>query len=126
MAVGILLCTRSVLWTLDAATVWAWALAGAGVLLALVGYVRGFHRVAGRNMDRILAFAPHAPFYAFTGLRGYAMIGVMMATGIVLRNSSLPKLVLVLPYMAMGGVLLRGSADYFRRFFTHRREEGSH
>ena len=114
--VGLLLCGRSVQWSIAAHTPWVLVLDLLGMILAFVGYTKGFHKVARRNIERVLALEARAPFYAFTGLRGYAMITLMIATGIVLRNSPLDKLYLVLPYMTMGGVLIRGSADYIRRF----------
>jgi hypothetical protein len=122
-AVGLLLCGRAVQWSIDARTGWLVLLDSLGVILALVAYVGGFHKVVRRNIERVLALEARAPVYAFTGLRGYTMISLMVATGIVLRNSPLDKLYLVLPYMTMGGVLIRGSLDYVRRFLELSRIE---
>jgi hypothetical protein len=56
--------------------------------------------------------------FAFTAWRGYIIMGGMVVLGLTLRNSSIPKIYLSVPYGAMGGMLLIGSTRFFRRFFT--------
>ena len=44
------------------------------------------------------------------------MIALMMTIGITLRNSSIPKYYLTIPYFAMGAILLIGSVQFYRQF----------
>jgi hypothetical protein len=44
------------------------------------------------------------------------MIGLMVTIGVTLRNSSVPKEYLVIPYTFMGGMLLAGSQQFLRQF----------
>ncbi len=114
--VGLLLCGRAVGW-LEALPIYTeLALSSAAVLIAGTGYYFGFSRIVGRNIGRISALSERAPFYAFTAPRGYILIVLMVTTGIVLRSSTLPKVYLTIPYLAMGGVLLLGSVSFYRRF----------
>jgi hypothetical protein len=46
------------------------------------------------------------------------MIAAMIGMGISLRNSSLPKELLIVPYTAMGGALILGGVLYLRSFFV--------
>ena len=59
-----------------------------------------------------------ANIFAFTAVRGYVMIALMMTLGITLRNSSIPKYFLTIPYFAMGGILLIGSVQFYRQFIA--------
>jgi hypothetical protein len=59
-----------------------------------------------------------ANIFAFTAARGYVMIALMMTIGITLRNSSIPKYYLTIPYFAMGGILFIGSVQFYRQFIT--------
>ena len=88
------------------------------VVLAGAAYFFGFSKIVRRNIDRIMGMPARASVLAFTPLRGYLMIGMMMAIGITLRNSSLPKYYLIVPYYAMGGVLLVGSTRFYRAFIA--------
>jgi hypothetical protein len=40
----------------------------------------------------------------------------MVTIGITLRNTSIPKYYLAVPYAVMGGILLIGSFSFYRRF----------
>jgi hypothetical protein len=51
-------------------------------------------------------------------VRGYVMIALMITIGLTLRNSTIPKYYLTLPYDVMGGVLLIGSIRFYRQFFV--------
>ena len=92
---------------------------GAGsVLLAAVAYVFGFSKIVRKNIERIRRLPDRASIFAFAPLRGYLMIVLMMTIGITLRNSSLPKYYLIIPYLGMGGVLLAGSVKFYIQFIT--------
>jgi len=115
---GGILCVRG--------TIWLQLLSPAGeiiigllsVVMAVFGYLYGFSKVVQKNIDRIYQMPERAAIFAFTPLRGYIMIALMITIGITLRNSAIPKYYLTLPYDVMGGVLLIGSIRFYRQFFV--------
>lgn len=114
--VGVLLCGRAIVWLMALSPVVGITLVAAGLLIAGTGYYYGFFKVVKKNMDRIANLPERVCMFAFTAWRGYFMIGLMVTLGITLRNSPLPKVYLVLPYLTMGAVLLIGSFSFYRRF----------
>jgi hypothetical protein len=115
-AVGLLLCTRALVWLATFALSTEFLIEIVGVLLATAGYVYGLSKVVQKNIARISGLPDPACAFAFTGWRGYVMIGVMVTLGITLRNSFIPHYYLSIPYTAMGGMLLIGSLSFYRRF----------
>jgi hypothetical protein len=90
----------------------------ASVIIAVTGYVFGFSKIVRKNIDRIRQMSARANIFAFTAARGYIMIALMMTIGITLRNSSIPKFYLAVPYVAMGGMLFIGSVTFYRQFIA--------
>jgi hypothetical protein len=88
------------------------------LVIAAVGYLYGFSKVVQKNIDRIRQMPERAAIFAFTTMRGYVTIALMITIGITLRNSSIPKYYLTLPYDVMGGILLIGSIRFYRQFFV--------
>lgn len=113
---GGLLCTRAIIWlhTYSLSVEVALALISTG--LAVAGYLFLFVNVVQKNINRIDNLPNRACVFGFTAWTGYVMIGFMMTIGITLRNTSLPRYFLAVPYAAMGTILLIGSARFFRRF----------
>ncbi len=122
---GTMLCLRSWYWMAERTPSTFIAVESGGIVVAVVGFVFGFSRITAKNIARIGSLPERSSLFAFTGLRGYALIALMMSTGILLRNSSLPREYLSVPYTAMGGALLFGSASFLRTFFSTRRAAGS-
>ena len=118
IAVGVLLCMRAIVWLGPFALSTDVALETTSLLLAIVGYVYGFSKIVQRNIARIHALPDLVCAFAFTAWRGYIMIGLMVTLGLTLRNSSIPKYYLSIPYTAMGGMLLIGSQRFFGQFLT--------
>jgi hypothetical protein len=117
-AAGVLLCVRAEIW-LEAFPIGTeFAIEAISVGLAVIGYIFLFMKVVERNIDRIGRLPERACLFAFTAWHGYLMIAFMMTLGITLRNSSLPKYFLSIPYTAMGGILLVGSLRFYRRFLA--------
>ena len=123
-AVGFVLCGRAVGWAFAAPPVEGFSLLIAGVPIAAAGYRFGFSKIVRRNTQRIHALPERPCLFAFTPLHGYFMIALMVTMGITLRNSSLNKVYLILPYVAMGGVLLIGSFGFYKEFLDSRRHSG--
>jgi hypothetical protein len=114
--VGVLLWSRSLIWTADLSMLSEIGLQGASITIAIVAYRFGFSRIVQKNIDRIHTLPEETSPFAFTGVRGYVMILAMSGIGIILRNSALPKVYLALPYSSMGSVLLFGSVSFYRNF----------
>jgi hypothetical protein len=51
--------------------------------------------------------------FSFLAWKGYFTIGVMVAAGILLRSSPLPRSYLAVIYMAVGGALIQASTRYY-------------
>jgi hypothetical protein len=115
---GTLLCIRAIIWLDVFSTQTECVLEFFGCLLAATGYFFLFSRIVQKNIDRILELPERACVFAFTAWRGYAMIALMATIGITLRNTSIPKYYLSIPYTAMGGILLIGSVRFYRQFLV--------
>ncbi len=116
--VGTLLCLRALGWYTLFPPSLEYPMEGTGVVLAVAGYTFGFSKISHRNITRIHGLPERVCLFAFTAWRGYIMIALMVTLGLLLRNSSIPKQYLALPYLTMGGTLLLGSIPFYRTFFT--------
>lgn len=122
---GVLLCVRGTIW-LHLLSLFPEIIVGLlSVVIAAVGYFYGFSKVVQKNIDRIHQMPERAAVFAFTPVRGYLMIALMITIGVTLRNSTIPKYYLTLPYDVMGGVLLIGSVQFYRQFFVGIRQTKS-
>ena len=115
---GLLLCGRAIAWLTVFPLSIELGLEAASIAIAVVGYLYLFVNVVQKNIDRIGQLPENACVFAFSAWRGYVMIGFMMTIGITLRNTLMPKYLLAVPYTAMGGILLIGSARFFHQFAT--------
>lgn len=90
-----------------------------GIVLALAIYWFGFSRLARKNIHRIENMASERPcVFAFQQWSSYPLVLVMISLGIFLRKySGLPKNLLALTYVGIGGSLLGASLHYVRKFF---------
>ncbi len=115
---GGILCVRGTIWLQLLSPLGEIIVGLLSVVIAAVGYLYGFSKVVQKNIDRIRQMPERAAIFAFTTVRGYVMIALMITIGITLRNSTIPKYYLTLPYDVMGGVLLIGSIRFYRQFFV--------
>ncbi len=115
---GGILCVRGTIWLQLLSPIGEIIVGLLSVVIAAVGYLYGFSKVVQKNIDRIRQMPERAAIFAFTTVRGYVMIALMITIGITLRNSTIPKYYLTLPYDGMGGVLLIGSIRFYRQFFV--------
>ena len=115
-AVGALLIWRAFGWmSRESSALQAQLFLTAG-LGAFAGYRFGFRQIVRKNVDRIRSMEATVKAWEFTSVRGYAIIIGMITMGVLLRNSEIPKEYLSLPYAAMGGMLLVGSAAMMKEF----------
>ncbi len=115
-AVGIMLIKYAVGWLAALALVSALAWGTPGAVFALIVYRFGFSHIAHKNIRRIQANPARVCVFGFQEWKGYGMIVVMMALGILLRTSALPRQLLSLIYNTIGGALLISSLHYYQYF----------
>ncbi len=115
---GGILCFRGFIWLQSLESSIGGIMGVGSIILAAVVYIFGFSKIVRKNIERIHRLPDRASIFAFTPLRGYMMILLMMTIGFTLRNSSLPKYYLIVPYLGMGGVLLIGSIKFYLQFIT--------
>lgn len=115
--VGLILCNLAVDWlsgTSQKNGIW---LSLAGIILSLLIHHFGFLRLVNRNIERILSKKEKVCIFAFQAWKGYLIVAIMVAMGITLRHSPLPKSYLSVVYIGFGGAMILSSIRYFRVFF---------
>jgi hypothetical protein len=90
-------------------------LLGAAIALLAARYL--FSRIVRSNITRIDAGPERASVFAFQAWKSYLVMAGMIALGITLRHSAMPRPVLAVIYEAVGGALLLTSVRYHERFF---------
>jgi len=89
-------------------------LIGTGLLLALAIGILGFSMLAKKNIHRIQRLPDKACIFAFQEWASYPLVAVMITMGIILRQSSIPKILLAPMYIGIGGGLIIASLQYYR------------
>lgn len=84
-----------------------------GAVLALFTWV-GFTWMANRNMTRIERGPDKPCIFAFQRWSSYPLVAFMIALGLTLRHSSLPRTWLAPLYLGIGGGLCLASLGYYR------------
>ncbi|UCF59927.1 MAG: hypothetical protein JSV37_09175 [Anaerolineaceae bacterium] len=120
-AVGLMLCTLAYGWLIQVEVLNALLLAAAGILLGTVIYRFGFLGLAIKNINRIHLLPEKACLFAFQEWKSYPLIAVMIALGITLRHSPIPKPYLAVLYIGIGLGLFLASLQYY--FFLIKRRE---
>ncbi len=83
-------------------------------MLAMLSVRWGFGDIAQKNIQRLRRLPDRGCFFAFQAWKSYLIIMVMIALGVTLRHSSIPKHFLAVAYTAIGGALIVGSFYYYR------------
>ncbi len=115
--VGIALCNLAAGWLSESASQNISLLGAGGILLAMLIHHFGFLRIVDRNIERILSKSGKVCIFAFQPWKSYLLILIMIAMGMFLRHSSLPKHYLAVIYIGFGGAMLLSSLRYHRNFF---------
>jgi hypothetical protein len=119
-AVGVMLCSLAAHWLLHIAGGLAVALGSGGAVLAVVAYRFMFLKIVRKNIARIEQRPDVTCFFAFQPWRSYGLMVFMIALGITLRHSALPKYYLAVVYTGIGGALFLASFSYHARFWQTR------
>ena len=112
--VGLGLTAAGLAWCLGSALPWSVVLAGAGVAGGLVKGRFVIRRLAEKNAARIIARGDGHCLGGFLSVKTWLLVVVMMASGMVLRRSAVPRPVLGIVYTAVGTALLAGSVILWR------------
>ncbi|HEX9093185.1 MAG TPA: hypothetical protein VF902_04305 [Coriobacteriia bacterium] len=110
--VGIMLIALAATWL---AAVPVSAELGLGGLGAVLAWQLLFRGLALRNLVRLSAVRERASLFAFQAPRSYLIMVSMIALGVVLRHSAVPKPDLAVAYAAIGGALFLSSLSYHAR-----------
>jgi len=101
-------------WLVDGGMVRGMGFGLAGLVLAVLFFRWGFGSIAQKNIRRLRLLPERGCFFAFQAWKSYLIIMVMIALGITLRQSPIPKHFLAVAYTAIGGALFLGSLYYYR------------
>jgi len=113
--VGVMLCRLAYKWLQPLNSPQAMTLTASGALMALLVYRFGFSKLALKNIRRIQQLPGRVCLFAFQEWRSYPLVVFMIALGILLRRSPVPKSYLAVLYIGIGSGLLAASTHYFRR-----------
>ncbi len=116
--VGVMLCRLAYIWL--SAIPWQRAvpMGMLGVIFSLAVYRYKFSKIALKNIDRLCLLSDKSCFFALQAWYAYLIIIVMIALGIALRHSSIPKHYLAVLYTAIGGALFLASFHFFQRIWA--------
>ena len=114
VGVGTLLLTLAAGWLREGRPANVFVLAAGGVMAALLVHHFGFLRVVDKNLGRILPMEGKRCVFSFMSWKSYLVVGFMMAMGIGLRHSPIPKPYLAVLYVAIGLALILSSVRYLR------------
>jgi hypothetical protein len=115
--VGILLIHFALSWIAVTTGTEKILLYAAGFLAAMPIHHFGFLKVADKNLRRLLPLNEKRCVFSFMTWKSYILVAFMMALGITLRHSSLPKPYLSVLYNGIGLGLFLSGIRYFRFFF---------
>ena len=86
----------------------------AGTAAALLIHHFGFLRIVDSNVGRIVPMEGKKCMFSFITWKSYLIAAVMVAMGVALRHSPIPKHYLSIVYTGIGLALILSSIRYFR------------
>jgi len=111
--VGVMLCRLAYVWLAVVNRGMAASLGLLGAVMAVAAYYFGFSKIARKNIKRLCLLTERTCVFAFQTWKGYLIIGFMIALGIILRNSAIPKQYLAIIYVTIGGAIFLSSFHYY-------------
>lgn len=121
--VGTMLCAWATAWLSVAPSASSIALGASGIVLGWTVHHFAFHKIADRNLERLLPLEGKRCLFSFIPWKSYLTILIMVALGTTLRHSSIPKPWLAVLYAAMGLALILSSLRYGQAIIHLRAEE---
>jgi len=117
--IGLMLCRLTIKWYLALNIGDHWSYILGGLLLALPIHRFGFSMIAISNIKRIKLLPEKPCLFAFMTWWNYPLVAFMIALGLTLRHSPIPKSYLGILYIGIGGGLFRSSFWYYK-VLSHR------
>ncbi len=121
IGVGTMMLLLSYTWLKDGQAHDYWVLVLVGMTTALVIHHFGFLRIVDKNLGRILPMQEKKCIFSFMTWKSYIIVVVMVAMGVWLRHSFVPKPYLSIIYISIGIALILSSLRYLRVLFSQLR-----
>ncbi len=120
LGVGVMLCALASRWLMLVLPYQLILIILAGLALAAAIYFFGFSRMALKNIRRIEAYMQdRVCLFAFQKWSSYPLVLFMISLGIYLRlYSPIPKSLLAVLYIGIGGSLFFSSLHYYSKVFS--------
>ncbi len=117
MLVGAMLLSFAYRWLKPVSVLTGFYFVVSGILLAACIYFLGFSKLAKKNIQRICSITgENVCLFAFQEWKSYPLVGFMIALGVYLRvYSPVPRPMLAILYLGIGGGLSSSSLHYFRQ-----------
>ena len=112
--VGVMLITLAISWLIKYDQGNSYIFGLAGLIAAMPIHHFGFLKLADKNIQRIDNKEEIQPIFSFITWKSYLTIIFMVALGITLRHSSMPKHYLAIIYIGMGLGLFLSGLRYIR------------
>jgi hypothetical protein len=93
-----------------------------GIAAALVIHHFGFLKIVDKNLGRILPMEGKRCVFSFLSWKSYLMVALMIAMGVLLRHSPIPKPYLSMLYTGIGLALVLSSVRYLRVLLSQLRK----
>ena len=81
-----------------------------------------FLKIVDKNIQRITPMTDKRCLFGFISWKSYLLIMVMVALGVCLRHSAIPRPYLAILYSGIGIALILSSLRYMRVFISHLRK----
>jgi hypothetical protein len=114
--VGIMLIHYAVIWIAPYPVKQQVLFYSAGFIAAMPIHHFGFLRIVDKNLNRLLPLTGKRSIFSFMTWKSYLIVIVMMAMGMILRHSEVPKIYLSILYNGIGIGLFLSGIRYFRFF----------
>ena len=112
--VGIMLMSYAAGWLFGYQGKGVLLLAAAGILAGLLVHLLGFLKIAEKNIARLMLYTSPRCVFSFMTFKSWFTVIIMMAMGIGLRHSQIPKQFLAVIYIAIGGGLFLSGTIYLK------------
>ncbi len=115
--VSLMLFSLAYRWLEDLHSSWSIWIVVCGLAASLIVYRFGFYHLTQKNIARLKGFLEKASPLAFFSGRSYLVMIFMMALGMGLRSSIMPRSILAFIYTTIGGGMFFSSLHYYPQVF---------
>jgi hypothetical protein len=89
-----------------------------GIIASIPIHLYGFSKIAAKNLQRLIPVTEKRCLFSFITWKSYLIVIFMIALGITLRHSSIPKQYLSIVYNGIGFALFLSGTKYLRLVLT--------